>query len=294
VDPRARHARRWRSQAGARDVLHRGRSRHALIAISLLRKALDEYDRFCPEAYAILAEAMVRKFLYWDGDPSFLEEAREHADRALSLDASCSLAHTATGFAHHLAGAPEEAQRSYRRAMQLDTGEWYAHRLLGAIYAREGNFKSATGLFQRAIGLKPSHIASYDHLYNVLLRLGRYEEALEVADDGIQAARKRLAEVKDDLDARLHMAMLYARIAREDDARKQLALAQDLAPKDCFTAYHSAVVHALLAGPDDLQLAVELLGHARDRGYYLRSELARNSDLEPLRGMPEFRSLAEG
>ncbi|MEZ6016259.1 MAG: protein kinase [Planctomycetota bacterium] len=280
--------------ARARDVLHRGRSRQALVAISLLRKALDEYDRFCPAAYAVLGEAMVRKFLYWDGDPTFLDEARGHADRALALDANCALAHTALGFASHLAGAIEEAQRAYRRAMQLDTEEWYAHRLLGAIYAREGNFKSATGLFQRAIGLRPSHIGSYDHLYSVLLRLDRYEEALEVADSGIQAARQRLHEVRDDLDARLHMAMLYARIAREDDARKQVRAAQELAPKDCFTAYHSACVHALLAGPEDLSQAVELLGHARDRGYYLRSELARNSDLDPLRGLPEFKALLDG
>jgi len=278
----------------ARDVLHRGRSRHALISISLLRKAIDEFDRYCPEAYAVLAEAMVRKFLYWDGDSSFLEEAREHADRALALDAHCALAHTALGFASHLAGGFEEAQRSYRRAMQLDTSEWYAHRLLGAIYAREGNFKSATGLFQRAIGLRPSHIASYDHLYSVLMRLNRYEEALEVADNGIQAARARLAAVKDDLDARLHMAMLYARIEREDDARKQVALAQELAPKDCFTAFHAACVFALLAGPDDLQEAVTLLGHARDRGYYLRSEVPRNSDLDTLRGLPEFKALQVG
>lgn len=277
----------------ARDILHRGRSRHALMAISLLRKALDEYDRFSPEAHAVLAEAMVRKFLYWDGDPSFIEEAREHADRALALDAGCALAHTALGFASHITGAIEDAQRAYRRAMQVDSEEWYAHRLLGAIYAREGNFKSATGLFQRAIGLKPSHIGSYDHLYNVLLRLNRYEEALEVADDGIQAARQRLMEAKDDIDARLHMAMLYARIAREGEARKQTAMAQELAPKDCFTAYHAACVHALIAGPDDLQEAVVLLGHARDRGYYLRSELARNSDLDPLRGLPEFKALLE-
>ncbi len=280
--------------ARARDVLHRGRSRHALIAISLLRKALDDHDKYCADAYGVLAEAMVRKFLYWDGDPSFLAEAREHADRALALDSNCALAHTALGFAAHLVGSVDEAQRAYRRAMQVDPSEWYAHRLLGAIYAREGNFKNATGLFQRAIGLKPGHIPSYDHLYSVLLRLNRYEEALSVADDGIAAAHTRLAAVEDDLDARLHMAMLYARIAREKDARKQLARAQELAPKDCFTAYHAACVHALLADDADLDEAVVLLGHARDRGYYLRSELARNSDLDPLRGLPEFAALLEG
>ena len=49
-----------------------------------------------------LAEALVRQYLYFDGEPSYLDQAREHAARALSIDPRCSSAHTALGFAHHL------------------------------------------------------------------------------------------------------------------------------------------------------------------------------------------------
>ncbi|MEM6675307.1 MAG: protein kinase [Planctomycetota bacterium] len=275
----------------ARDVLHRGRSKHAITATSLLRRALD-FDRYCANAYAVLGEAMVRKFLLWDGDPTFLEDARDNADKALSLDDQNALAHTALGFANHLSGHIEDAQREYRIAMQCDQNEWFAHRLLGSIYAREGNFKSATGLLQRAIGLRPSHIASYDHLFNVLNRLDRYEEALEIADSGIAAGRQRLKAAPDDIDCRLHTAMLYARLGRADEARAEAQHALDIAPRDGFTCYHSACVHALIADPDDLDRAIELLESARDRGYYLRGELTRNTDLDVLRSLPAFRELA--
>ncbi len=277
--------------ARARDLLHRGRSKHAISATSLLRRAI-ELDRYCASAYGVLGEAMVRKYLLWDGDPTFLEEARENVDRALSLDGENALAHTALGFAHHLSGHLEDAQREYRIAMQSDQDEWFAHRLLGSIYAREGNFKSATGLLQRAIGINPSHVASYDHLYSVLVRLDRYEEALEIADSGIAAGRQRLKEVPDDTDCRVRTATLYARLGRAREARAEIQVALEQAPRDGFTCFQAACVHALLADPDDLDRAIELLGSARDRGYFLFGELSRNTDLDVLRSLPGFQAIA--
>jgi len=277
----------------ARDILHRGRSMHVIKSTSQIRRAL-ELDRYCATAYAVLGEAMVRKFLLWDGDLAFIEDARDNADKALTLDPQNALAHTALGFANHLTGHGEDAAREYRMAMQADQEEWLAHRLLGALYAREGNFKSAAGMLQRAIGLHPSHIASYDHLFTVLNRLGRYEEALDNASEGIAAARARLETAPDDMDARLHMAMLYARMARAEPARAAVEDAVAEAPRDGFTCYHAACALALVADPDDLERAVVLLRTARDRGYYLRGELTRNTDLDVLRSLPGFQELESG
>ncbi|MCP3920679.1 MAG: protein kinase [bacterium] len=272
----------------AREVLHRGTTKHLLAASSMLRRALD-LDPYSAEAFACLAEAKVRKFLYWDGDTSFLDEAREHSGRALALDPQCALAHTALGFANHLSGYYEDAQREYRLAIQIDNKEWLAHRLRGAILAREGNFKNASPLLQRTIGLKPSHIAAYDHLFTVLQRLDRYEEALEIADKGIAAARKHLARVADDMDARLHLAMLYARLGNEEGARTEVDAARRRAPKDGYTAFHAGCIFALLGEPLEAISAISL---AQDRGYFVKSELMRNTDLDILRGLPEFQELA--
>ena len=48
----------------------------------------------------------------------------------------------------------------------------------------------------------------------------------------------------------------------------------------------------LLADPDDLDRAIELLHSARDRGYFLFGELARNTDLDVLRSLPGFQAIA--
>ena len=272
----------------AHQVLHKGTTKHLLSAISSFRRAID-LDAGCPLAYAGLSEALVRKYLYWDGDASFIDESEELARRALNIDDDCAEAHTSLGFAYHMTGRNADAQREYRLAIQLDHDEWLAHRLRGALLTRTGNFKEASGLLRKATILHPTHIGSYDHLFNVLTRLDRYEEALGIAEDGIQMARRHLLEVEDNQEARLHLALLLARMGSTDEAHTTIAAAREFAPKDGFTAFHSACALCLLNEHDE---AMASLQEAQARGYYVQSELLRNSDLEVLRGRPEFEELS--
>jgi tetratricopeptide (TPR) repeat protein len=271
----------------AHEVLHRGTTKHLLSSISSFRSAI-EADPNSALPHAGMAEALVRKYLYFDGDMSYIEEARVEAAHALARDPNCAEAHTSLGFAFHLLGRGTDAQREYRLAIQLDHDEWLAHRLLGALYARAGNFKEASPLLRRAIALHPTQIASYDHLYGVLQRLDRYEESLQIADKGIGAAQSHLAKFPDSQEARLHLAMLFARLGQGDDAREQVRKALEYAPKDCYTAFHAAIVLAILL---DVPEAMESLSQAAARGYNIHSEAQRNSDLDPLRGLPEFQAL---
>ena len=271
----------------ARRIIHKGTSKHLLIGISLLRQALD-LDRYCALAHAVLSEAKVRKFLYWEGDPSFLDEAREHAARALDLDANCAEAHTALGFAYHLSGHAEDARREYRLAIRLNPGEWFAHRLLGTALVRTGNLQNAEPALRQAIRLRPQYIACYDHLYNVLRNLDRADEAKVVAEEGLHAAQTYLKDVPDDLEARLHMGHLAARLGRRDLAETTVEQSLKLAPKDGYTHFHIATIRALC---EDADGALNALRTAQDRGYYLRSELG-NTDLDLLRGNEAFESLA--
>jgi tetratricopeptide (TPR) repeat protein/predicted Ser/Thr protein kinase len=268
------------------EVLHRGMTKHLLASISLFRRAL-EFDGRCALAHAGLAEALVRKYLYWDGDESFLAESREQARRALASDPSCGEAHTSLGFGYHLTGLWVDASREYRLAIQLNQNEWLAHRLLGALLAREGNFKAASPLLQRATALRPNYISTYDHLYNVLQRLDRYQEAIETADRGIAAGRKQVQRVPDDQDSRLHLAMLLARMGLRDEALAEVARAHEIGPKDAFTSFQIAQVHSVLGNPTE---AIEALQIAQQRGYFIKTE-QRNTEFDFLRGVPAFQKL---
>jgi tetratricopeptide (TPR) repeat protein len=270
------------------EVLHKGMTKHLLASISLFRRAI-EADSQCALAYAGLAESLTRKFLYWDGDEAFLSEAREAARRSLQVDSDCAEAHTSLGFAYHLTGHLVDAQREYRLAIQHDKEEWLAYRLLGALYSRQGNFIEAATFLQRARALKSSYISTYDHLYYVLGRLDRYDEALAIAERGISTAKKRLRAVPDDQDARVHLAVLQARMGLEEEALETLEQARELGPKDGFTSFHSAGVHAALGNPAE---SLECLKAAQARGYYVRLE-QRNSEFDALRGLSEFKALMQ-
>jgi len=272
----------------AHGVLYKGTSKHLMSAISTFRAAQDA-DPYCALAYAGLAEALVRKYLYMEGKEEYLTEARVMAEKALALDKECAEAHTSLGYSYHVAGHLTEAAREYRIAIQEDGSEWLAHRMLGTIRAREDNFKSAAGILRQAISYKPSHIPSYDQLYTVLDRMNRFEEAYEIADDGIAAARAHLKKEPDHQEARLHLALLLARMSSRDEARKHVVRALEIAPKDAYTCLHAACVLALTG---DYTEAIEQLTRARDRGYYLQVELRNNPDLEVLRDRPEFVELS--
>ena len=271
----------------AHEVLHRGTSRHLMSAISILRRAL-ETDPHCALAHAGMAESLIRKFICWDGDLTFMREARESAQRALARDPFSAEAHTSLGYSHAMSGEVTEAQREYRLAIQIDHEEWLAHRQLGKLLGRLGNYEGSSPLLRRAIALKPVHIGSYDDLYRVLGRLDRYEEAIELADRGISLAKKHLRNVPDDQAARLHAAMLLARMALTDEAREMVTEARRRAPKDGFTCFHAAAVHAVLKEEDE---AVKLLREAQSRGYYLPAEVLSHADLAILRERPEFDEL---
>jgi serine/threonine protein kinase/tetratricopeptide (TPR) repeat protein len=272
----------------AHDVLYKGTSKHLMAAISTFRAATDA-DPYCSLAYAGLAEALVRKYLYFEGDEQYLSEARMRAERALALDAECAEAHTSLGYAYHQLGHLTEAEREYRVAIRHDGDEWLAHRLLGSIFAWQGNFKTAAGYLRRAIALKPQHIPSYDRLYNVLRRLDRLDESYEIADDGIATARKHISKHPDHQEARLHLALLLARLASHDEARKHVQRALEIAPKDGYTSLHAACVFSVTGDYTD---AITQLTRARDRGFYIQVELRNNPDLEVLRDLPDFAELS--
>ena len=270
----------------AHSILHRGMTRHLLSSIMLFRRAL-EADPLCALAYSGLAESLARKFLYWDGDESFIAESRENARKALGINPDLAEAHTSLGFANHLTGHSVDAQREYRLAIQLKNGEWLAHRLLGSLLSRGGNFKGSSPLLQRAIALKPNYISTYDYLFYVLQRLDRYQEAIEVADRGIAEAKRQIQRFDNDQDSRLFLAMLQARMGLRDGALGTLAEAREKGPKDGFTSFHTASVHAVLGNPEE---ALEALMNAQARGFYIRLE-QRNSEFDILRGMPKFQAL---
>ena len=85
--------------------------------------------------------------------------------------------------------------------------------------------------------------------------------------------------------------MLLARMGHTEDARDEARKAREYAPKDGYTAFHTACAFALIGDFDD---AITALQTAQQRGFFIQGELVRNQDLDVLRGLPAFQALAAG
>ena len=269
----------------ARARLHEGTHRALTRALLMLRNAI-ELDRYGARAHAQLAEALVYKFLHYDGDEEHLIESRRSAARALELDARCALAHVALGFGYHLTGRAADAEREYRLALGIDQDEWFAHRLLGALQKNQGNFTAARSHLERAVNLNPHQIGAYDHLWLTLVRLDRREQADEVAVQGSDAAAARLAEVPTDLDAQ-PTSRCCRRAGRATGPARRLGRGR---PRPDGLSPSAGLVAAVLG---DEAEAVRHLQRALDRGYFVASEIAHNPQFDGLRGRADFQELSQ-
>ena len=117
------------------------------------------------------------------------------------------------------------------------------------------------------------------------------DEAIEVAERGIENGLAQLLEFPDDQEARTHTALLFARLGRGEEARELVDEARERYPKDGFTNFRIACIYAALGEGSDHEEAVRELTAARDRGYHVSGELLGATDLEILRSLPGFEDI---
>src|SRR5688500_11910465 len=79
---------------------------------------------------------------------------------------------------HHRAGRAAQAEAGYRDLLAREPDNYDALHLLGALHHQSGRHEAAAELISRAISLNPVEPAYYDTFGDVLIVLGKPEEAL--------------------------------------------------------------------------------------------------------------------
>jgi eukaryotic-like serine/threonine-protein kinase len=150
-------------------------------------------DRFAtvravnPEAY----EAFLKGRFEWNRRTGeSLESAVLHFRRAVELDPTYAPAHAALADSYNQlgtvfvgTGSPADfrplAAAAAIRALQIDPGSAEAHAALGYVHHYEWRWTQAESSLRRAIELNPSYPLARIWYANLLMSLGRMEEALE-------------------------------------------------------------------------------------------------------------------
>jgi len=130
----------------------------------------------------------------------------------------------ALGTLAFLAGKRDEYAKWFEKALQLDPQNHLAMNDYAYALAEDGReLQKALRLVQRAIAIKSNVGAYYDTHGWVLYKLGRYEEALRALRLAVQTA-------PDTHELRYHLAAVYAKLGRKEDALVELEKALALKP----------------------------------------------------------------
>ncbi len=148
-------------------------------AIEHLRNAVRLNPDFA-EARGNLGNALVRS--------GNISEGIAELQRAVALEPHDAWTVSNLGIALAQAGRETEAIQQLRRAVQISPSA-YAHNNLGAALMRSGELSQAIDQYRAAIRLNPDFVQAYANLAEVLKLSNRSQEAIVIAEKGIEIAR---------------------------------------------------------------------------------------------------------
>jgi TolB-like protein/Tfp pilus assembly protein PilF len=256
-------------------------------ATELLRAATDKDPNFAL-AYAGLADCYAVSYYYVGERPrELMPLAKTYAARASELDPSLAEPHATLGFVTWLLDWDRvTAEKEFRRAIELNPNyptahQWYSRFLRGVgrtdeafqeikkaealdplslviinnvaeNYIDRGDLNAATKECQRMMDIDPNFWAAHQTLGIVLVRQGRYADALAEAQKSIQFSNRSNASLA-------LLGHVYGRLGRRSEA--------DAVIKELQTRYDAKQADGrdlavLYAGLDDKDKAFEWLQKA--------------------------------
>jgi adenylate cyclase len=177
-------------------------------------------------AYTFLGYTHFREWgLQWNQDPQALERAFELAQKAVTLDDSLPMAHSALGRVSLWKKQHDQAIAEVERAIALDPNDADGYAWLGETLSFVGRPEEAIGLIEKAMRLNPHYPPFYLYFLGEAYRsTGRNEEA-------IATLKRALTRNSNLLPAHLGLATIYSELGREEEARAQAAEVLKISPK---------------------------------------------------------------
>lgn len=228
------------------------------------RKMFQRATELDPEyalAYVYLGNTYLFDYIFeFAQGPQALEQAFAHFRRAIFLDDSLSIAHAAIANAYRMKGQIEMAMAEVGRAIALNPYGSEGHYILGSIHNTLGESEDALEAIRKAMQLNPHYPGRYlTGLAWAYRGLGKYEEAIGALNEAIardpdyimiysalaatyrqsgrhqeaiRTLKEALAQYPDwiSVDAHIELAILYAELDREEEAKAEAAKILKMSP----------------------------------------------------------------
>jgi serine/threonine protein kinase/tetratricopeptide (TPR) repeat protein len=272
-----------------RQFFHQHRRRGHEFARQMFERAI-ELDPGYALAHAGVADCCSFLYQYFDASPQNLRRAESASKRALELAPQLAEAHASRGLAVSLTGKFEEAEREFQEAMRLDPKSFEAAYFYARACMSVGKLDDAAKWFERAVAVRPDDYAAMMLLANAYGAIGRPDDATSAMRRAYDAARKHL-ELNPDNPRALYMgAAALSGLGESEKARDWNRRALEMEADDPSVLYNIACVFAR----EELKPeAIKALSKAIDNGFGHWRWIENDTDLDPIRGEPDFNALLE-
>jgi adenylate cyclase len=270
-----------------RQFLHRHSKSHYQLAKRMFTKAI-ELDPLFARAYAGTADCDSFLALHYNMEIP-VERILATSAKALDLDSSLAEAHASRGLALSLGKNYAEAVAEYERAIAIDPtlfeGAYFYARTCFAM----GKLEQAATLVERAADLKPDDYQSKLLLTMVYRTLGRIEDMMRAAREGVERATQELARHPEDPRPAYLGAIGLATMGEVDRAHEWANRALAIDPDDILTQYNVACLYALTG---ELERACDLLERLLPQANHETLEWVKHdSDLDAIRSHPRYQNV---
>ena len=235
-------------------------------------------------AYAASANACAMLY-YYSRDQTWLERAREASGKAVALRWDLPEVQVSQAWVLYAAALYDEAVRMVKKAIERKRDSEGAYYLLCRALFSAGRYQEVLDVAEAAIESSGEDYNVYVPVMNSMGALGKSESERNMIQRRIAALENHLKQVPEDARARILLGGDYARLARTDDALRELKMAVTLRANEALILYNAACLYCTLnrksEGLDALQKAWEV-------GYRDAVWARRDPDLLMLHDDPEF------
>jgi serine/threonine protein kinase/tetratricopeptide (TPR) repeat protein len=235
-------------------------------------------------AYAASANACAMLY-YYSRDQMWLERAREASGKAVALRWDLPEVQVSQAWVLYAASLYDEAVRMVKKAIERKRDSEGAYYLLCRALFSAGRYQEVLDLAEAAIESSGEDYNVYVPIMNSMGALGKSEDERNMIQRRIAALENHLKQVPEDARARILLGGDYARLARTDDALRELKMAVTLRANEALILYNAACLYCVL---DRKAEALDALSKAWEVGYRDAVWARRDPDLLTLHDNPEF------
>jgi non-specific serine/threonine protein kinase len=221
-------------------------------------------------------------------DQVWVERAREASGKAVALRWDLPEVQVSQAWVLYAAELHDEAVRMVKKAIERKRDCEGAYYLLCRALFAAGRYQEVLDVAETAIEASGEDYNVYVPILNSMGALGKTENVRNMIQRWIAAFENHLKQVPEDARARILLGGAYARLARTDDALRELNLAVTLRANEASILYNAACLYCSL---DRKAEALDTLRKAWEAGFRDAAWARRDPDLLKLHDDPEFNRL---